>query len=91
MRAVKQWGVEACPGPEAVAALLPQVLGHSDTLAYERWPPYDEALLVQDTINLPVQARVLAYARMRAQALRMHGTLRRFAQVACCCKYGCWR
>lgn len=62
MRAVKQWGVEACPGPEAVAALLPQVLGHSDTLAYERWPPYDEALLVQDTINLPVQARSMAHA-----------------------------
>ncbi len=50
------------------------MLGHSDTLAYERWPPYDEALLVQDTINLPVQVRFIAYARMRAQALLMHGT-----------------
>lgn len=33
-----------------------QVLGHSNTLAYEQWPSYDEALLVQDTVNLPIQA-----------------------------------
>ena len=32
-----------------------QVLGHSSTLAYVTWPSYDEALLVQDTVNLPVQ------------------------------------
>ena len=68
-----------------VTALLPQVLGHSDTLAYERWPPYDEALLVQDTINLPVQVRLMAC--MRAQAPLMHGTCGLFAQVMCCCSY----
>ena len=30
-------------------------LGHDDTLAYEPWPQYDEAMLVQDTIEIPVQ------------------------------------
>ena len=32
-----------------------QRLGHTDTLAYEPWPQYDEALLVEDTIEIPVQ------------------------------------
>ena len=37
-----------------------QVLGHSSTLAYETWPSYDEALLVEDTVNLPVQVSLLS-------------------------------
>ena len=32
-----------------------QVLGHNDTLAYESWPQHDEALLVEDKVNLPIQ------------------------------------
>ncbi|MBX7254967.1 MAG: leucine--tRNA ligase [Candidatus Hydrogenedentes bacterium] len=30
-------------------------LGHSKTLAYEPWPAYDESLLVEDSIEIPVQ------------------------------------
>ena len=30
-------------------------LGHHNTLAYEPWPQYDEAMLVEDTIEIPVQ------------------------------------
>ena len=30
-------------------------LGHTKTLAYEPWPQYDPALLVEDTIEVPVQ------------------------------------
>ena len=30
-------------------------LGHTDTLAYEPWPVHDEALLIVDTIEVPVQ------------------------------------
>lgn len=33
------------------------VLGNADTLAYEPWPTYDEALLVEDTIELPIQIK----------------------------------
>ena len=40
--------------------MFSQVLGHSSTLAYEMWPSYDEALLVQDTVNLPVQVNLLS-------------------------------
>ncbi|BDA40495.1 Leucine-tRNA ligase [Coccomyxa sp. Obi] len=38
-----------------LAEELWQVLGHTDTLAYEPWPIHDEQLLVSDTFNLPVQ------------------------------------
>ena len=31
--------------------------GNPNSLAYEPWPVCDESLLVQDTINLPVQVR----------------------------------
>jgi leucyl-tRNA synthetase len=32
-----------------------QILGHTDTIAYESWPAYDEAQLVEDTIEIAVQ------------------------------------
>jgi len=31
------------------------VLGNSDTLAYASWPTFDEALLVEDTVEIPIQ------------------------------------
>lgn len=31
------------------------VLGHNQTLAYEQWPSYDEALTVDSSIEIPVQ------------------------------------
>jgi leucyl-tRNA synthetase len=44
-------------GPFAphLAEELWQILGHKNTLAYEPWPSYDEALLKSDTIEIPVQ------------------------------------
>jgi leucyl-tRNA synthetase len=30
-------------------------LGHEKTLAYEPWPAYDEELIKEDTIEVPVQ------------------------------------
>ena len=38
-----------------LAEELWQTLGHDNTLAYEPWPKYDESLLVQDTVEIPVQ------------------------------------
>ena len=32
-----------------------EVLGHTDTIAYEPWPTYDESKMVEDTIKVPVQ------------------------------------
>jgi leucyl-tRNA synthetase len=38
-----------------LAEELWQVLGHSGTLAYELWPTYDESLLQEDSLEIPVQ------------------------------------
>jgi leucyl-tRNA synthetase len=38
-----------------IAEELWQALGHANTLAYEPWPQYDEALIKEDTVEIPVQ------------------------------------
>jgi len=38
-----------------IAEEMWECLGHTTTLAYEPWPAYDESLLVEDTIEIPVQ------------------------------------
>jgi leucyl-tRNA synthetase len=38
-----------------IAEELWHALGHAGTLAYEPWPAYDETLLREDTIEIPVQ------------------------------------
>jgi leucyl-tRNA synthetase len=38
-----------------IAEELWNVLGHANTLAYEPWPTYDPALLVEDSVEVPVQ------------------------------------
>jgi leucyl-tRNA synthetase len=38
-----------------IAEELWQLLGHKKTLAYEPWPTYDEALLVESEVEIPIQ------------------------------------
>jgi leucyl-tRNA synthetase len=38
-----------------MAEELWQLLGHDETLAYQPWPKYDEAMLKEDSIEIPVQ------------------------------------
>jgi len=38
-----------------LAEELWQVLGHSQTLAYERWPTHDEKYLIEAEVEIPVQ------------------------------------
>jgi leucyl-tRNA synthetase len=49
-----------------------QALGHGETLTYAPWPVADEALLTEDTINLPVQ--VCSGASCRARAFQLLAT-----------------
>ena len=44
------------------------VLGHSDTIAYENWPTYDEAHLVEDTIEIVVQVNGKLKAKLNVPA-----------------------
>ena len=39
-------------------------LGHDTTLAYQSWPTYDEALCVEDTVEVPVQINGKIRARL---------------------------
>lgn len=32
-----------------------QIFGHNDTIAYEKWPVYDESALIEDTVEIGVQ------------------------------------
>ncbi|TWT88506.1 Leucine--tRNA ligase [Pseudobythopirellula maris] len=45
-----------------------RLLGHGDTLAYERWPAFDEKHLKQDTIELPVQIKGKVRAKITVAA-----------------------
>ena len=45
----------SAPGVTQFASPVSQVLGHGDTLTYEPWPEHDEALLLEDSVKLPVQ------------------------------------
>ena len=48
-----------------LAEELWQLLGHDRTLAYESWPKFDESLLKEDTVEVPVQ--ILGKLRSRIQ------------------------
>ncbi|TWT74570.1 Leucine--tRNA ligase [Posidoniimonas polymericola] len=43
-------------------------LGHNATLAYEPWPAFDESLLKQDTIEIPVQVSGKVRAKVNISA-----------------------
>jgi leucyl-tRNA synthetase len=43
-------------------------LGHGDSLAYESWPSYDESLLVEDEIEIPVQIKGKVRAKIMVPA-----------------------
>jgi len=52
---MEQFLLVLAPFAPHIAEELWARLGHTDTLAYEPWPAYDEALLVEDSVEVPVQ------------------------------------
>jgi len=52
---LEQFVMLLSPFAPHVAEELWNALGHSETMAYEPWPTYDPALLVEDTVEVPVQ------------------------------------
>ena len=53
--AMEQFVQLLSPFAPHLAEELWQQLGHAQTLAYEPWPAFDEALIKEDTIEIPVQ------------------------------------
>ena len=63
-----------------------QLLGHSDTLAYEPWPKFDPAALVEDEVEVPVQVLGKLRGRIRvpvaATPAEMESAAKANAEVA---------
>ncbi|RMG41542.1 MAG: leucine--tRNA ligase [Planctomycetota bacterium] len=51
-----------------IAEELWEVLGHSQTLAYEPWPEYQEELIAESEIELPIQVNGKVRGRVRVPA-----------------------
>ena len=63
-----------------IAEELWSVLGHPSTLSYEPWPTYDPALLIEDTVEVPVQVNGKLRARILVPADADADTLRRLSE-----------
>ncbi len=63
-----------------IAEELWQALGHDQSLAYQTWPQYDETLLKEDTIELPVQINGKLRAVVAAPAEADKATLETIAR-----------
>jgi leucyl-tRNA synthetase len=63
-----------------------QILGHDQTLAYERWPTYDPALLKDEEVEVPVQINGKVRARVvvpaEADTAAIEAAARRDPRVA---------
>ena len=53
--ALEMFVLVLAPFAPHLAEELWERLGHADALAYEPWPSHDESLLVEDTMEVPVQ------------------------------------
>jgi leucyl-tRNA synthetase len=51
-----------------LAEELWQLLGHSETLAYEPWPSFDEAAIKEDSVEIPVQIEGKVRAKIQVAA-----------------------
>jgi leucyl-tRNA synthetase len=69
-----------------LAEELWQVLGHDQTLAYQPWPEFDEALLREETVEVPVQVNGKLRGRIQvpptADAAEMEAAARGEEHVA---------
>jgi len=55
--AMEQFVLLLSPFAPHIAEELWEALGHEETLSYEPWPSYDEAMLVEAEIEIPVKVR----------------------------------
>jgi leucyl-tRNA synthetase len=64
-----------------MAEELWQALGNPKTLAYQPWPAYDEAMLKQDTIEIPVQVNGKLRGRVTAPTQADNATVESLARA----------
>ncbi|MGD0655707.1 MAG: class I tRNA ligase family protein [Thermoguttaceae bacterium] len=66
--AMEKFVLVLSPFAPHMAEELWQALGNQKTLAYQPWPTFDEAMLKQDTIEVPVQVNGKLRGRIQAPA-----------------------
>ena len=64
-----------------LAEELWELLGHGETLAYAAWPEFDPALLIEDTIEVPVQVNGKLRGRVQVAAGADQATLEAAARA----------
>lgn len=65
---MERFALVLAPFAPHIAEELWARLGHAESLAYAPWPAHDEALLVEDTIEVPVQVSGKLRARVAVAA-----------------------
>jgi leucyl-tRNA synthetase len=66
--AIESFVLLLSPYAPHLAEELWQLLGHGQTLAYEPWPTYDEAMIKEDTVEVPVQVNGKLRGRIQVPA-----------------------
>jgi leucyl-tRNA synthetase len=64
-----------------LAEELWQALGHSESLAHEPWPAYDDSLLMESEVEIPVQIKGKLRSKIMAPAEADQATLERIARA----------
>jgi leucyl-tRNA synthetase len=78
--ALEQFVLLLSPFAPHLAEELWQVLGHGETLAYEPWPTYDPALLVENEVEIPVQINGKLRAKIKVATDADKGQLEALAR-----------
>jgi leucyl-tRNA synthetase len=78
--AMEQFVLLLSPFAPHIAEELWQALGHGETLAYEPWPKYDPALLVESTMELPVQVNGKVRSKITVPVDADNGTVLEIAK-----------
>ncbi len=63
-----------------LAEELWEVLGHTQTLAYEPWPSFDESKIAEDTVEIPVQINGKLRGKVRVPAGADQATIQTAAE-----------
>ncbi|NOY30119.1 MAG: leucine--tRNA ligase [Planctomycetes bacterium] len=79
--AMEQFVLLLSPFAPHIAEELWEALGHKKTLAYEPWPAYDEAMLVEAEIEIPVQIKGKVRAKIRVPADADQATIEALARA----------
>ncbi len=80
-RCIEQFVLLLSPYAPHIAEELWEMLGHSTTLAFEPWPEFDEAMLNEATVEVPVQMNGKLKTKIMAPSEVDRNTLQTLAEA----------